>query len=186
MPRETGGLYNCACGSEFCSTRRNQYECSTCSSTRQRQRRANNPGLSAQYDKTWRERHPDAAKQKWVRRRDREPTLHQSLMRIMIKARASITNPKTPGRRDFAFDLTIGFMLELWATQDGHCAMSGQVMDLFQGKRATLKSVSIDRKDNAVGYLQTNIQLVCRWANLGRGRFSVEEMVAVINELRGQ
>lgn len=183
--RLKGGHFSCTCSNTFVATRNNQYECSECCTKRQRQRRQNNPGLSTKYDRTWREKHPDRAKRRWERRRNSEPTLRQSLMRILVKARASISNPKTPGRRGFKFDLTVEFLLGLWEKQQGLCALSGMEMTIKHGQYADLCAVSIDRIDCDVGYVTTNVHLACRWANIGRGRHTVAEFKEMIGKLKG-
>lgn len=45
-----------------------------------------------------------------------------------------------------------------------------------------LRSVSIDRKDSSLGYTESNVQLVCRWVNLAKGRFSDIDIRAVLDE----
>lgn len=40
-----------------------------------------------------------------------------------------------------------------------------------------LNAVSIDRIDSAGAYTLSNVMLVCKWVNLGRGVSSVEDFV---------
>lgn len=65
--------------------------------------------------------------------------------------------------------------------QKGLCAISGLPMDY---KAGSLLSISIDRIDNSIGYEKQNVQLVCRWANLGRGTNSLEEIGVIVEMLK--
>lgn len=70
-------------------------------------------------------------------------------------------------------------VIRLWDHQQGRCAISGMVMLCQAGH---LQTVSIDRIDSSKGYVEGNIQLVCRWVNLAKGRFSNAAMRDVLRE----
>lgn len=79
------------------------------------------------------------------------------------------------------FSLTAEFLHKLWDTQHGKCAITGMPM---AHRFNDLKSVSIDRIESDKGYVESNVQLVCRWVNLAKGRFSDEEIRRVLDEFR--
>ena len=70
----------------------------------------------------------------------------------------------------------------MWHKQDGKCALSG--LQMVQAIK-NLKSVGLDRKNSDGPYSPENIQLVCRWVNLGKGHHLDTEFIAIISELMG-
>lgn len=84
---------------------------------------------------------------------------------------------KRPER--FAVTITPEFLHSLWDAQGGLCALSGMPM-LHEFNN--LRSVSIDRIDSNLGYVPGNVQLVCRWVNLAKGKFSNEQILSVFDE----
>lgn len=74
-------------------------------------------------------------------------------------------------------------LLELWHQQGGICALSGLPMIPQFGH---LESVSIDRKESSEGYEAENIQLVCKWANFGKNKYSDMEFRAILDKIRAQ
>lgn len=78
-------------------------------------------------------------------------------------------------------DLTIEFLLDLWNKQQGICPITGLPLKSKSGDPC---SASIDRIDPDRGYLQDNVILACKWANLGRGRCSIEEFRLILASVR--
>lgn len=72
---------------------------------------------------------------------------------------------------------------DLWALyndQDGLCALSGlRMIHEFND----LCSISVDRIDSDFGYVPGNVQLLCKWVNLAKGRHSNVEFLEVLDEL---
>jgi len=82
-------------------------------------------------------------------------------------------------RRQYEIDLD--FLVGMFADQGGLCALSGLPMShVFND----LRSISVDRVDSDLGYIRGNVQLVCKWVNLAKGRHSNEEFVGLLGELR--
>ena len=74
-------------------------------------------------------------------------------------------------------------IMRLWQQQDGLCALSGLPM---LHKYGSLESCSIDRKDSNVGYTYNNMQLVCKWANYGKNKYTDGEFKLILNKIRAQ
>ena len=71
------------------------------------------------------------------------------------------------------FDLTIPFLLGLWAEQEGCCAVTGvkfEAAGIGVGKRNPF-GPSLDRKDSAQGYTQLNVQWVSNIVNYGKNEW---------------
>lgn len=80
-------------------------------------------------------------------------------------------------------DLDGPFLCDLWKIQSGLCAATGLPM-VHQPRQ--LCSASVDRIDNTRGYFRDNVRLVCKWANLGRGSYTVDEFESIIKQIRQQ
>jgi hypothetical protein len=72
------------------------------------------------------------------------------------------------------FDLTVEYLVQLWENQEGKCALSNKKME---HKFNSLFTVSVDRIDSSVGYLQGNIQLVCQAINYAKNCYSNEQFL---------
>lgn len=68
-------------------------------------------------------------------------------------------------KHNISFNLELQYILDLWDSQKGVCALSGLPMtfELKQGRIST--NVSIDKIDRTLGYVKGNIQLVCMACN---------------------
>lgn len=83
-------------------------------------------------------------------------------------------------RRGLEFSLTPSILVGMLEAQNGQCAATGSIMD---HRYKSLKTISIDRLDNSIGYTENNIRLVCKWVNLGRGAYSLDEFSMVLDDL---
>lgn len=68
-------------------------------------------------------------------------------------------------KNNIPFNLELQYIIDLWNSQNGICALSGLPMtfELKQGRVPT--NVSIDKIDRTLGYTKGNIQLVCMACN---------------------
>ena len=64
------------------------------------------------------------------------------------------------------WDITYEFLTGLWTLQKGKCALSGLNMTWHKGSGRTHFNISIDRKNANLGYIPSNVQLVCVCVNL--------------------
>jgi hypothetical protein len=79
--------------------------------------------------------------------------------------------------------LTGSYMLNLWNTQNGLCALSNLPM---LHKFGSLETASIDRIDSSIGYELSNIQLVCKWANFAKNKYKDEDLKSILDKIREQ
>ena len=90
---------------------------------------------------------------------------------------------KFMARRD-TIDLTIPFLQYMfYHTQDGKCPVSNIVLDindkLIKDKNdwRWILAPSLDRMDNDLGYTQENVQIVCRFVNVGFKDFAGDRQI---------
>lgn len=74
--------------------------------------------------------------------------------------------------------ITLDQLADLFAAQEGRCALSGATMTWGQG-RVTATSISLDRIDTDGDYTAGNVRLLCYAVNAFRGRMSDSEMIAM-------
>jgi hypothetical protein len=80
-------------------------------------------------------------------------------------------------KKGMAFDLDVPFLLDIYDLQGNVCGYSKGLMTMEQGKGRGPNACSIDRFDNTLGYLQTNI-ILCTWkANTAKTDFSLDEIL---------
>ena len=73
-------------------------------------------------------------------------------------------------------DLDIDVLCKLYEDQKGLCALSGRPLTFITGKGFVSTNISIDRIDSNIGYIESNIRLVCRHANTMKLTFSDEDL----------
>jgi hypothetical protein len=77
-------------------------------------------------------------------------------------------------QRDYDFTLTIEDIWDIYIAQDKVCALSGVPID-FKG------TASLDRIDNAVGYVRENIQIVHKDVNYMKYIYSQDYFIKMCN-----
>ena len=75
--------------------------------------------------------------------------------------------------------ITRGYLCGLWDKQEGCCAITGKAM---VHKNGSLYTVSVDRIDSSLGYVEGNVQLVCKAINLAKNHHADAEIRAFWNE----
>lgn len=84
-------------------------------------------------------------------------------------------------KRDKMGDIDLAYLLELWVSQGGKCAISGICMRLRGYKEKGLAhpfQASLDRIDNKKSYEKGNVRFVCAMANLARAEWSDESLLS--------
>lgn len=67
---------------------------------------------------------------------------------------------------------------ELWELQNGICPLTGWEMSLRKtGSGLTSRTVSVDRRDQSIGYVKENIRLVCFITNNARYTGTDDELL---------
>lgn len=105
---------------------------------------------------------------------------------LLLHVRKPRTAQKKRYRKDnqrFVVDLTIDILINLYYKQNGKCAISG--LDMVH-KFNSMYSISIDRIDGNVGYLDGNVQFVCQAINFMKNKRSNEEALEFVNKIRSK
>ena len=77
------------------------------------------------------------------------------------------------GRRE---TLSLDFLEGLYHSQEGLCAVTGEVLQHTQGGGKNPYNMSIDRIDSSLGYLESNVRLVCYQVNLMKMELTDEQL----------
>ena len=72
--------------------------------------------------------------------------------------------------------LSTEYVIGLYEDQDGKCAISGIEMTYLNGEGKVLTNISLDRISSQEGYVEGNIQLVCRQVNTMKWELGVDEL----------
>ena len=85
------------------------------------------------------------------------------------------------------FDISLAYVLQLWDTQNGACALSGRRMLLPPppaGATTALKdSPSLDQIVAGGGYVHGNVQLVTTQCNLAKSTLNMREFVDLCEQI---
>ena len=73
-------------------------------------------------------------------------------------------------------ELDITFLMDLWESQKGLCAISGQPMTHILGKGRVTTNMSLDQIVPGGGYTKDNVRLVCSICNIMKWTCSDEEL----------
>ncbi len=73
------------------------------------------------------------------------------------------------------------FLLNLYNSQSGKCALSGIKMTLFPKRGLSL--MSLDRIDSSIAYTKTNVQFVCLGLNIAKSNHPIADFKQWINEV---
>ena len=79
--------------------------------------------------------------------------------------------------RNYSFDLSLKFLINLWNKQQGLCALSG-IMMTHEGA-PIFTNVSIDRKNSDKGYTKNNVQLVCVGINKMKSNLTDRKFIEI-------
>jgi hypothetical protein len=75
------------------------------------------------------------------------------------------------------------YLISLYNKQNGKCYYSGIDLDVNESKMKTLKQISLDRLDSALGYIIDNVVLCCYGLNLCKSDFELEEFELFLKEI---
>jgi hypothetical protein len=93
-----------------------------------------------------------------------------------------LRNIKSDSKRtQNGFDIDLEYLLYLWDEQKQLCAISSIEMTTLKGKGVYYYSnVSVDKIIPELGYIKTNVQLVCSWANTAKSNLSIDDFKRMI------
>ena len=75
-------------------------------------------------------------------------------------------------------DVDLQYLKELWESQKGRCAFSGQELELrTHSNKQKASSASLDRINNDKGYIQGNVRFVSVIFNYARNTFSDQDVL---------
>lgn len=96
-----------------------------------------------------------------VRYKERKGTLDGKLINLITQSRYRC---KSSGRNH---TIDTNYLRGLYVGQDGRCALSGIKMSIIgeRGSEEYWTSISLDRIDSTLGYIEGNVQLVCTGVN---------------------
>lgn len=105
--------------------------------------------------------------------------------RVLLNVRAS-AGSKSRRRKTLAWavpDLTREFLLDLFRYQDGKCVYFNIPM-LTECSGMNLQAITVERINCDKGYVQGNVVLACRAANLARSNASVDDMFVLVEMIK--
>jgi hypothetical protein len=92
---------------------------------------------------------------------------------------AKSRNKERKNKREF--NITVEFLKKLWEEQNRICPFTGWNLILPIDSEGhlhfNLKNASLDRIDNAIGYIEGNVRFVCVIANLARNKFIDDQLI---------
>jgi len=88
--------------------------------------------------------------------------------------RAYITYLRSKAIKRKSVCLSIDQLQEIWDKQNGKCALTGWDMTMILGQGNITTNASIDRIDSSKGYIEDNVQFVCRVVNVFKSAASEE------------
>ena len=78
------------------------------------------------------------------------------------------------------FSIDKEYLDALWRLQEGRCYYSNIAMI---AKRSAHYSISLDRLDNSLGYIEGNVVLCCSIVNIMKNTLGIEEFRSIVKEL---
>lgn len=91
------------------------------------------------------------------------------------------THQKSKSKSKRAITITEEEIVALWKQQNGLCAISGMMMlSIFKDPQ----TISIDRIDSNIGYINGNVQLICQWVNLAKNNFSNTKIIDILQRFK--
>jgi hypothetical protein len=94
------------------------------------------------------------------------------------------------GKKKDRENLSLDYLMFLYDSQQGKCALSGREMTYITGQGRVPTNISIDKIDPSRGYVEGNVQLTCRQANIMKMELNANELTSwcedISNHLKGK
>lgn len=117
-----------------------------------------------------------------IKRNEFNRTLNTGNLERLLRSRFYGARQRSKDN-NIEIDITVDYLLELWNLQNGKCSISkiDMTYEVHSGRIHT--NVSIDRKDPEIGYLKTNIQLVCMAVNQMKSDMTNDDLLYFCKEI---
>jgi hypothetical protein len=179
---QTLNTKTCKCGATFAPRNAKQYMCAVCEKDYKRQYYIINKQRISDRIRKYKLARPEwrkaVAREYFKNHRDKVRIYRSSITyyisRLLTRARVLAHES---GR---IIDIDFDFLMQLWNTQNGRCRLTGISMT---HRHKDIRSVSIDRIDSTQGYTRDNVQLVCKFINLGKNSATNDEVIALLLEI---
>lgn len=79
--------------------------------------------------------------------------------------------------RKYSWNITIDDIADIFHAQNRECALTGWDISCPEETEINKIPMSIDRKDNSVGYEKDNVHLIHRKINMMRGKYDLKEYI---------
>lgn len=85
--------------------------------------------------------------------------------------------------RKWDWDLPVHVLWDIYANQDGKCAVTGVKLSHLKGTQRHKNpwAISIDRIDSDLGYIPQNVRLVCHWYNNAKNTWDDQVCLEAFN-----
>jgi hypothetical protein len=113
---------------------------------------------------------------------NKEKLLEKHRERNKQSPRYAFSSTLAMARKRAEVTINQDYLMSLYDAQEGLCALSGIRMTWATGKTAPT-SISIDRIDNSIGYVDGNVRLVCVCVNAFKSTMSDEELLKIAQSL---
>lgn len=110
-------------------------------------------------------------------------TIDGRIKKLRHMARNRANNKRLP------FDLTVDYLLDLWESQEGKCAVSGRELELEYSdkfRQVNPNAPSIDRIVPEKGYTIGNVRFLTYHANICVNEFGDDELYSLIEDINAR
>ncbi len=102
---------------------------------------------------------------------------------LISRFRAAKTRAKT---QKLKFDITVEFLVKLYNSQEGKCALTGIPFDLSKSDKFSRNpyNISVDRVSSNLGYTKDNVRLVLVCVNVALSEYGLDVLLHWTGKLR--
>jgi len=145
-----------------------KFWCKECSVAANKKWRLENKEKSKELDKKYRTKNKEKIRIK-NKRRYQNLTLDEKLKMLITTASK---------RKEYECSISPEYLKSIWEKQEGRCAYTKLPLTADANQLTTM---SLDRIDSNVGYVESNVQLVCVVINKMKSNFTEDQFVGFCN-----
>lgn len=154
-----------------------RHECKECGKLAKRVWERKNP--TAVYERSKKQRLDDPAAANSASNRSRR----KARVTLVGYLRDVVRIKRHTCKKEFMpFDLTTEYLVEIYNSQNGRCALTGRYLTYGNGP-VQPNSLSVDRIDHTNGYVEGNVRLVTFQINAARGIWSDEALIELSRDV---